>query len=76
MCSVVTSPRGGAAVRLATLIDRSSGSGAPKRVAPPRLRRALEAGDRHCAYASRRAQVGRCHAHHVHDWEHGGATDI
>jgi len=50
--------------------------GRTERVVPPRLRRALEARDRHCAFPGCRAHVGRCHAHHVHEWEHGGPTDI
>jgi len=50
--------------------------GRTERVVPPRLRRALEARDRHCAFPDCRAHVGRCHAHHVHEWEHGGPTDI
>ena len=47
-----------------------------ERVVPPRLRRALEARDRHCAFPGCRAHVRRCNAHHVHEWEHGGCTDL
>jgi len=50
--------------------------GRAERVVPPRLRRALEARDRHCAFPGCRAHVRRCNAHHVHEWEHGGAADI
>jgi hypothetical protein len=50
--------------------------GRTERVVPPRLRRALEARDRHCAFPDCRASVRRCHAHHVHEWEHGGCTDL
>jgi hypothetical protein len=50
--------------------------GRTERVVPPRLRRALEARDRHCVFPGCRASVRRCNAHHVHEWEHGGTTDI
>jgi hypothetical protein len=50
--------------------------GRAQRVVPPRLRRALEARDRHCAFPGCRASVRRCHAHHVREWEHGGCTDL
>jgi hypothetical protein len=50
--------------------------GRTERVVPPRLRRALEARDRHCAFPGCRASVRRCHAHHVREWEHGGRTDL
>ncbi len=50
--------------------------GRAERVVPPRLRRALEARDRHCAFPGCRASVRRCHAHHVRQWEHGGRTDL
>jgi len=46
------------------------------RTAPPRLRRALEARDRHCQAPGCRRHVRRCHAHHVQHWEHGGETTI
>jgi hypothetical protein len=49
--------------------------GRAERVVPPRLRRALEARDQHCQFPGCRAHVRRCHAHHVHEWEHGGRTD-
>jgi hypothetical protein len=50
--------------------------GRTERVVPPRLRRALEARDRHCQFPGCRAHVRRCHAHHVNEWEHGGGTDL
>jgi hypothetical protein len=50
--------------------------GRTERVVPPRLRRALEARDRHCVVPGCRASVRRCNAHHVHEWEHGGGTDL
>ena len=50
--------------------------GRTERVVPPRLRRALEARDRHCRFPGCRAHVRRCHAHHVREWENGGATDL
>ncbi|MFC6237793.1 HNH endonuclease signature motif containing protein [Longivirga aurantiaca] len=46
------------------------------RVVPPRLRRALEHRDGHCAFPGCRVNVRRCRAHHVEHWEHGGPTDI
>jgi hypothetical protein len=50
--------------------------GRAERTVPPRLRRALEVRDRHCVFPGCRAHPRRCHAHHLHEWEHGGATDI
>lgn len=49
--------------------------GRAERTVPPRLRRLLEARDRHCAFPDCRASVRRCHAHHVQHWEDGGSTD-
>jgi hypothetical protein len=46
------------------------------RVVPPRLRRALEHRDQHCAFPDCRVNVRRCRAHHVQHWEHGGNTDL
>ena len=50
--------------------------GREHRTVPPRLRRALEVRDRHCAYPDCRVDVSRCHAHHIVEWEHGGLTDL
>jgi hypothetical protein len=50
--------------------------GRAHRTAPPRLRKALEVRDRHCAAPGCRIDPTRCEAHHVHEWEHGGATDL
>ena len=50
--------------------------GRTERVVPPRLRRALEARDRHCAFPGCRAHVRRCNAHHVREWKRGGSTDL
>ena len=50
--------------------------GRTQRVVPPRLRRALEARDRHCRFPGCQAHVRRCHAHHVREWENGGSTDL
>jgi hypothetical protein len=50
--------------------------GRTERVVPARLRRALEARDRHCRFPGCRAHVRRCHAHHVREWENGGRTDL
>ena len=50
--------------------------GREHRTVPPRLRRALEVRDRHCAYPDCRVDVSRCHAHHVVEWAHGGSTDL
>lgn len=46
------------------------------RVVPPRLRRALEHRDEHCAFTGCGVNVRRCRAHHVQHWEHGGLTDL
>ncbi len=46
------------------------------RVVPPRLRRALEHRDGHCAFPGCGVNVRRCRAHHVQHWEHGGLTDL
>jgi hypothetical protein len=50
--------------------------GRAHRTAPPRLRRALEVRDQHCAAPGCRIDPSRCEAHHVHEWEHGGGTDL
>jgi hypothetical protein len=50
--------------------------GRAERTVPPRVRRALEARDRHCVFPGCRAHVRRCNAHHVLEWEHGGSTDL
>jgi hypothetical protein len=50
--------------------------GRAQRTVSPRLRKALEARDRHCAFPGCHAHVRRCQAHHVHEWEHGGRTDL
>jgi hypothetical protein len=50
--------------------------GRTQRTVTPRMRRALEARDRHCVFPDCRAHVRRCHAHHVTEWEHGGPTDL
>ena len=46
------------------------------RTVPPRLRRALDLRDRHCAFPGCRIAVGWCEAHHILEWEHGGATNL
>jgi hypothetical protein len=46
------------------------------RVVPPRLRRALEHRDQHCAFPGCGVNVRRCRAHHVQHWEKGGLTDL
>ncbi len=46
------------------------------RTVPPRLRRALEIRDRHCAFPGCRTGVGWCEAHHLHEWEAGGETNL
>lgn len=50
--------------------------GRNQRTATPAQRRALEARDRHCVFPGCRAHPRRCQAHHVIEWENGGATDI
>jgi hypothetical protein len=85
LTTVITSPLtpatpGGGAQPLASLLLDASREvlyvGRTERVVPPRLRRALEARDRHCQFPGCRAHVRRCHAHHVREWENGGATDL
>ena len=46
------------------------------RTVPPRLRRALDLRDRHCSFPGCRIAVGWCEAHHILEWEHGGATNL
>jgi hypothetical protein len=46
------------------------------RVVPPRVRRALEHRDQHCAFPGCHVNVRRCRAHHVQHWEKGGLTDL
>jgi hypothetical protein len=50
--------------------------GRAHRSAPPRLRKALEVRDQHCAAPGCRIDPSRCEAHHVHEWENGGGTDL
>jgi hypothetical protein len=50
--------------------------GRAHRTVPPRLRRALEVRDRHCAFPGCHRTVTRTQAHHVREWEHGGTTDL
>jgi hypothetical protein len=50
--------------------------GRSQRTVSARLRKALETRDGHCVFPGCRARVGRCHAHHVIPWEHGGPTTI
>jgi hypothetical protein len=46
------------------------------RSAPPTLRRALTARDRHCRFPDCRTGPDWCEAHHVHEWLHGGNTSL
>jgi hypothetical protein len=50
--------------------------GRAHRTVPPRLRRALEVRDRHCAFPGCRVDPSRTQAHHVLPWEQGGPTDL
>ena len=50
--------------------------GRSQRVVTPRLRRALEARDRHCTGPGCRVDVSRTQAHHVVHWEDGAPTDL
>ncbi len=65
---------------LTALLEKASETvlyvGRAHRVVPPRLRRALERRDRHCAFPDCQVDVGRTRAHHVEHWERGGSTDI
>jgi hypothetical protein len=49
--------------------------GRTHRTLPPRLRRALEVRDRHCAFPDCRVDTGRTVGHHVIPWERHGTTD-
>ena len=49
--------------------------GRTHRTVPPRLRRALEVRDEHCAFPDCRVGVARTVGHHVVPWEHQGTTD-
>jgi hypothetical protein len=72
-------PTGGSTDLVAWLRDAAHDVlyvGREHRVVPPRLRRALERRDRHCAFPGCRVDTSRTHAHHVTPWEAGGATDI
>ena len=46
------------------------------RTVSPRLRRALDLRDRHCAFPGCRVGVGWCEAHHILEWEHGGESNL
>ena len=37
---------------------------------------AINATYNSCAWPGCRASLGRCQAHHIHEWEHGGPTDL
>jgi hypothetical protein len=50
--------------------------GRTQRTVTPRLRRALEVRDRHCAFPDCRVDITRTHAHHITEWERGGSTDL
>ncbi len=50
--------------------------GRAHRTVPPRLRRALDVRDRHCAFPGCRVDPSRTQAHHVQSWERGGPTDL
>lgn len=50
--------------------------GRAHRTAPPRRRKALEVRDQHCAAPGCRIDPSRCEAHHVHEWERDGRTDL
>jgi len=46
------------------------------RTAPPKIRRALEIRDQHCAFPDCHVDPSRCEAHHVQHWQHGGDTSL
>jgi len=50
--------------------------GRAKRLATVHQRRALEAVHTTCAVPECDVRFDRCHIHHIHYWEHGGATDL
>ena len=52
------------------------GMGRTTRAIPRRLRRALHARDRGCAFPGCDRPAGWCHAHHIQHWAHGGPTEL
>ncbi len=50
--------------------------GQSQRIANRAQRRALRAMYRSCAFAGCDVAFNRCEIHHIHEWEHGGATDL
>ena len=77
--AALTHPDAGSTTLADLLLEKSREVlyvGRAERTVPVRLRRALEARDRHCRFPGCHTHVRRCHAHHVHEWEHGGSTDL
>lgn len=50
--------------------------GQSQRIANRAQRRALRAMYRSCAFAGCDMAFNRCEIHHIHEWEHGGPTDL
>jgi hypothetical protein len=50
--------------------------GRSTRAIPRRLRRALVARDRGCAFPGCDRPAGWCQGHHIVHWAHGGPTDL
>jgi 5-methylcytosine-specific restriction protein A len=50
--------------------------GRASRTVPDGLRRAVTARDRGCAHPGCTRPPSWCHIHHIHPWEHGGATAL
>ena len=50
--------------------------GQSRRLANRAQRRALRAMYRTCAFAGCDVVFNRCEIHHIHEWEHGGSTDL
>ena len=65
---------------LATLLREKSREvlwlGDSVRTASKKQRITLDVRDKHCAFPECRVDPSRCQAHHVIQWQHGGATDL
>ena len=72
----------GAIVVVAAILALSQQPGGPNytgrtsRVVPTHLRRALAARDNGCAFPGCDRPPGWCEAHHIQEWQHGGATAL
>ena len=64
---------------LITIIEREGSPldvGRARRRVSPRMRRALEARDRHCRFPGCQTDAHRCESDHLDEWSMGGSTDL